>query len=96
MLKRIFKRRKSKKSKKTKKSKLEQLNISTDETNMNTYNLNDQSNEIDDDEDEIDLPKLNFTCILNNPLERTTEDSLFGKLLKYGGRRGGRIRRYIR
>ena len=81
MLKRIFKRRKSKKSKKTKKSKLEQLNISTDETNMNTYNLNDQSNEIDDDEDEIDLPKLNFTCILNNPLERTTEDSLFGKLL---------------
>ena len=81
MLKRIFKRRKSKKSKKTKKSKLEQLNISTDETNMNTYNLNDQSNEIEDDEDEIDLPKLNFTCILNNPLERTTEDSLFGKLL---------------
>ena len=81
MLKRIFKRRKSKKSKKTKKSKLEQLNISTDETNMNTYHLNDQSNEIDDDEDEIDLPKLNFTCILNNPLERTTEDSLFGKLL---------------
>ena len=81
MLKRIFKRRKSKKSKKTKKSKSEQLNISTDETNMNTYNLNDQSNEIDDDEDEIDLPKLNFTCILNNPLERTTEDSLFGKLL---------------
>ena len=81
MLKRIFKRRKSKKSKKTKKSKLEQLNISTDETNMNTYNLNDQSNEINDDDDEIDLPKLNFTCILNNPLERTTEDSLFGKLL---------------
>ena len=48
MLKRIFKSRKSKKSKKTKKSKLEQLNISTDETNMNTYNLNDQSNEIDE------------------------------------------------
>jgi len=82
MLKRIFKRsKKNKKSKKSKKSKSDQLNISTDETNMNTYNLNDQSNEINDDDDEIDLPKLNFTCILNNPLERTTEDSLFGKLL---------------
>ena len=82
MLKRIFKRsRKNKKSKKSKKSKSDQLNISTDETNMNTYNLNDQSNEINEEDDEIDLPKLNFTCILNNPLERTTEDSLFGKLL---------------
>ena len=85
MLKRIFFRsRKSKKhkSKKSKKSKSNDLNISTDETNMNTYSLMDAGHEIDnEDDDEIDLPKLNFTCILNNPLENTANNSLFGQLL---------------
>jgi len=85
MLKRIFFRsRKSKKhkSKKSKKSKSNDLNISTDETNMNTYSLIDAGHEIDnEDDDEIDLPKLNFTCILNNPLENTANNSLFGQLL---------------
>ena len=85
MLKRIFFRsRKSKKhkSKKLKKSKSNDLNISTDETNMNTYSLMDAGHEIDnEDDDEIDLPKLNFTCILNNPLENTANNSLFGQLL---------------
>ena len=85
MLKRIFFRsRKSKKhkSKKSKKSKSNDLNISTDETNMNTYSLMDSGHEIDnEDDDEIDLPKLNFTCILNNPLENTANNSLFGQLL---------------
>ena len=85
MLKRIFFRsRKSKKhkSKKSKKSKSNDLNISTDETNMNTYSLMDAGHDIDnEDDDEIDLPKLNFTCILNNPLENTANNSLFGQLL---------------
>ena len=85
MLKRIFFRsrkgfRKSK-SKKMKKSKLNKLNISTDETNMNTNSLMESEHIDDEEEDEIDLPKLNFTCILNNPLETTHNDSLFGQLL---------------
>ena len=49
---------------------------------MNTYSLMDSGHEIDnEDDDEIDLPKLNFTCILNNPLENTANNSLFGQLL---------------
>jgi len=35
----------------------------------------------EEDDDEIDLPKLNFTCILNNPLEETNNTSIFGQLL---------------
>ena len=34
-----------------------------------------------DDDDEIVLPKLNFTCILNNPLEDINNTSIFGQLL---------------
>ena len=64
-----------------KKSKLNKLNISTDETNMNANSLMESDHIDDDEEDEIDLPKLNFTCILNNPLETTHNDSLFGQLL---------------
>ena len=86
MLKRIFNRNKKgifKKSipKKSKVSKYNKLNISTDETNMNTYSFIQSGPSIDDEEDDIDLPKLNFTCILNNPLEETNYDSLFGQLL---------------
>ena len=88
MFKRIFNRnrkgffRKSKsKPKKNQVSKYNKLNISTDETNMNTYSFIASGPSIDDDEDEIDLPKLNFTCILNNPLEDTNNSSLFGQLL---------------
>ena len=87
MLKRIFNRnrkgffRKSKlKPKKAKVSKYNKLNISTDETNMNTYSFIESGPSVDD-EDEIDLPKLNFTCILNNPLEDNSNTSLFGQLL---------------
>ena len=88
MLKRIFNRNKKgflrkpkSKLKKTKVSKYNKLNISTDETNMNTYSFIESGPSVDDDEDEIDLPKLNFTCILNNPLEDTGSNSLFGQLL---------------
>ena len=88
MLKRIFNRnrkgffRKPKsKLKKAKVSKYNKLNISTEETNMNTYSFIESGPSVDDDEDEIDLPKLNFTCILNNPLEDTGSSSLFGQLL---------------
>ena len=88
MLKRIFNRnrkgffRKSKsKPKKNQVSKYNKLNISTDETNMNTYSFIASGPSIDDEEDEINLPKLNFTCILNNPLEDTNNTSLFGQLL---------------
>ena len=88
MLKRIFNRNKKgffrkpkSKLKKTKVSKYNKLNISTDETNMNTYSFIESGPSVDDDEDEIDLPKLNFTCILNNPLEDTGSSSLFGQLL---------------
>ena len=85
MLKKIFLRRRKgrkSKSKRSKKSISDKLNISTDETNMNTYSFIQPGHEADDeDDDEIDLPKLNFTCILNNPLERTINNSLFGQLL---------------
>ena len=88
MLKRIFNRnrkglfKKSKqKPKKAKVSKYNKLNISTDETNMNTYSFIESGPSIDDEEDELDLPKLNFTCILNNPLEDINNNSIFGQLL---------------
>ena len=86
MLKRIFNRNKKgifrkAKPKKAKVSKYNKLNISTDETTMNTHSFIGSGPNIDDDEDDIDLPKLNFTCILNNPLEETNYDSLFGQLL---------------
>ena len=88
MLKRIFNRnrkglfKKSKqKPKKAKVSKYNKLNISTDETNMNTYSFIESGPSIDDEEDELDLPKLNFTCILNNPLEDINYNSIFGQLL---------------
>ena len=88
MLKRIFNRnrkglfKKSKqKPKKAKVSKYNKLNISTDETNMNTYSFIESGPSIDDEEDELNLPKLNFTCILNNPLEDINNNSIFGQLL---------------
>ena len=86
MLKRIFNRNKKgffrkSKPKKAKVSKYNKLNISTDETNMNTYSFIESGPSIDDADDEIDLPKLNFTCILNNPLEESNYNSLFGQLL---------------
>ena len=88
MLKRIFNRNKKgyfkkprTKQKKIKVSKYNKLNISTEETNMNSYSFIESGPSIEEDEDEIDLPKLNFTCILNNPLERTINNSLFGRLL---------------
>ena len=84
MLRRIFNRNrkgpKKSKSKKQKKSKYNKLNISTEETNINSRSFIESGPDADD-EDEIDLPKLNFTCILNNPLEDTNHDSLFGQLL---------------
>ena len=84
MLRRIFNRNrkgpKKSKSKKQKKSKYNKLNISTEETNINSRSFIESGPDADDD-DEIDLPKLNFTCILNNPLEDTNHDSLFGQLL---------------
>ena len=84
MLRRIFNRNrkgpKKSKSKKQKKSKYNKLNISTEETNINSRSFIESGPDVDD-EDEIDLPKLNFTCILNNPLEDTNHDSLFGQLL---------------
>ena len=84
MLKRIFNRNrkgsKKSKSKKLKKSKYNKLSISNEETNINSRSFIESGPDTDD-EDEIDLPKLNFTCILNNPLEDTNHDSLFGQLL---------------
>ena len=84
MLRRIFNRNrkgpKKSKSKKQKKSKYHKLNISIEETNINSRSFIESGPDADD-EDEIDLPKLNFTCILNNPLEDTNHDSLFGQLL---------------
>ena len=84
LLRRIFNRNrkgpKKSKSKKQKKSKYNKLNISTEETNINSRSFIESGPDADD-EDEIDLPKLNFTCILNNPLEDTNHDSLFGQLL---------------
>ena len=84
MFRRIFNRNrkgpKKSKSKKQKKSKYNKLNISTEETNINSRSFIESGPDADD-EDEIDLPKLNFTCILNNPLEDTNHDSLFGQLL---------------
>ena len=59
MLKRIFfrSRKGSKKSrhKKMKKSKSNQLNISTDETNLNTYSFIESGNDLDNKEDEDDI-----------------------------------------
>ena len=88
MLKRIFNRNRKgyfkkprTKQKKTKVSKYNKLNISTEETNMNSYSFIESGPSIEEDEDEIDLPKLNFTCILNNPLEEGSNASLFGQLL---------------
>jgi hypothetical protein len=88
MLKRIFNRNRKglfkklkQKPKKAKVSKYNKLNISTDETNMNTYSFIESGPSIDDEEDELDLPKLNFTCILNNPLEDINNNSIFGQLL---------------
>ena len=86
MLKKIFKRNKKglKRTKKSKsKSKASKLNISTGnlDTNTNTLSFIEQGPNTDDDDDEIDLPKLNFTCILNNPLEETNNTSILGQLL---------------
>ena len=86
MLKKIFKRNKKglKRTKKSKsKSKANKLNISTGnlDTNTNTLSFIEQGPNVDDDDDEIDLPKLNFTCILNNPLEETNNTSILGQLL---------------
>ena len=88
MLKRIFNpnrkgyfKKPRTKPKKTKVSKYNKLNISTEETNMNSYSFIESGPSIEEDEDEIDLPKLNFTCILNNPLEEGNNASLFGQLL---------------
>ena len=86
MLKKIFKRNKKglKRTKKSKsKSKANKLNISTGnlDTNTNTLSFIEQGSNADDDDDEIDLPKLNFTCILNNPLEETNNTSILGQLL---------------
>ena len=86
MLKKIFKRNKKglKRTKKSKsKSKASKLNISTGnlDTNTNTLSFIEQGPHVDDEDDEIDLPKLNFTCILNNPLEETNNTSILGQLL---------------
>ena len=86
MLKKIFKRNKKglKRTKKSKsKSKANKLNISTGnlDTNTNTLSFIEQGPNVDDEDDEIDLPKLNFTCILNNPLEETNNTSILGQLL---------------
>jgi hypothetical protein len=84
MLKKIFKRnRKGYKKKKTK-SKSNKLNITTDDisTNANSLSFVGSGPAMDDEEeDEIDLPKLNFSCILNNPLEDINNTSIFGQLL---------------
>ena len=65
--------------------KVNKLNLSSDNinTNMNSYSFIESGPTIEDDQDddEIDLPKLNFTCILNNPLEDTSYTSLFGQLI---------------
>ena len=85
MLKKLFKRRK--KGLKKKKSKLNsnnKLNISSSnlDTDINTLSfIESNPNMYEEDDDEIDLPKLNFTCILNNPLEDIHNTSLFGQLL---------------
>ena len=85
MFKKIFKRnKKGLKRKKSKSKKSNKLKVSSGnlETNMNTYSfIESGSNTEDDEDDDIDLPKLNFTCILNNPLEDTNNTSLFGQLL---------------
>ena len=86
MLKNIFKKnRKGQKRKKSKNKKLNKLNISSDDidTTMNSHSFIQSGPNVDDDEedDDIALPKLNFTCILNNPLEETYNNSIFGKLI---------------
>lgn len=84
MLKKIFKKhKKGLKRKKTKSKSKSKLNISTDniDSKMSTYSFIQSSPNEEDDDDEIDLPKLNFTCILNNPLEETNNTSIFGQLL---------------
>ena len=87
MLKKIFKRNRKglKRTKKSlPKSKANKLNISIDnlDTNVNSLSFVESGPSVDDDEDdEIDLPKLNFTCILNNPLEDINNSSIFGQLI---------------
>ena len=87
MLKKIFKRNKKglKRTKKSKsKSKKNKMNISKGnlDTNTNTLSFIESGPNVEDeDDDEIDLPKLNFTCILNNPLEETNNTSILGQLL---------------
>ena len=86
MLKKIFKRRKKGlKKKKSKSNSKNKLNISSGnlDTDINTLSFIESNQNMydDEDDDEIDLPKLNFTCILNNPLEDINNTSIFGQLL---------------
>ena len=82
MLKKIFKRNKRGLKRKKSKSK-SKLNISNDniDTKKNNYSFIENEPNMSDDDDEIVLPKLNFTCILNNPLEDINNTSIFGQLL---------------
>ena len=82
MLKKIFKRNKRGLKRKKSKSK-SKLNISNDniDAKKNNYSFIENEPNISDDDDEIVLPKLNFTCILNNPLEDINNTSIFGQLL---------------
>ena len=82
MLKKIFKRNKRGLKRKKPKSK-SKLNISNDniDTKKNNYSFIENEPNMSDDDDEIVLPKLNFTCILNNPLEDINNTSIFGQLL---------------
>ena len=81
MLKKIFRRNRS--NKKKSKNKANKLNISTGniQENLNMSNFIESAPGLEDEDDEIDLPKLNFTCILNNPLEDTNNTSIFGQLI---------------
>ena len=85
MLKKIFKKNKKGLKRKKSKSKYKsKLNISNDniDTKMNNHSFIESDPNVSDyDDDEINLPKLNFTCILNNPLEDTNNTSIFGQLL---------------
>ena len=82
MLKKIFKRNKRGLKRKKSKSK-SKLNISNDniDAKKNNYSFIENEPNMSDDDDEIVLPKLNFTCILNNPLEDINNTSIFGQLL---------------
>ena len=48
---------------------------------MNAYSFIDSGLNSEDDDDDIDLPKLNFTCILNNPLEDTNDIILIQSII---------------